>query len=202
MEENKPKEEAAAKEEFLACGEFEEVEGGQYDEHGFYRLPDGDYYDPDGIYFNKEGKDKYGGHYDENFIYHPTKEFLEAAKEVQKEQDLINQYGLDEDAEGEGNLDEEEVKDSENPEINNWSEKDDKLEQEIEKRKSIHFCNWVSKSLWLKEDYLLSQNIKLLRKLDREKNFFFGDAFCRRTFRFEQKVNETSIFMANNDAFT
>jgi hypothetical protein len=36
---------------FFECQDYEEVEGAEYDDIGFYRLPDGDCYDPDGIYF-------------------------------------------------------------------------------------------------------------------------------------------------------
>ncbi len=43
---------------------FEEVEGGKYDDSGFYSLPDGSFYDPDGFKFDKEGYDEFGGYYD------------------------------------------------------------------------------------------------------------------------------------------
>lgn len=85
---------------------FEEVEGGEYDDQGFYRLPDGDFYDPDGVYFNKEGKDKYGGYYDEEFNYIASKEYTDLLKEINEEHNILAEYGLDgegdEEGEGEG----------------------------------------------------------------------------------------------------
>lgn len=47
----------------------EEVEGGYYDELGFYRTPNGSFWDEDGNYFNHEGYDSKGGHYDKFGIY-------------------------------------------------------------------------------------------------------------------------------------
>ena len=37
---------------------------GYYDEHGFYILPGGDFYDHNGYYFDIEGYDQFGGHYE------------------------------------------------------------------------------------------------------------------------------------------
>lgn len=39
---------------------------GEYDKNGFYRMPDGDFFDPYGHYFNKDGYDLLGGYYDKN----------------------------------------------------------------------------------------------------------------------------------------
>lgn len=57
---------------------FEEVEGGKYDKFGFYRTPNGSFWDCDGVYFNKEGKDAHGGFYDENYEYHPGDGWIES----------------------------------------------------------------------------------------------------------------------------
>lgn len=57
---------------------FEEVEGGKYDKFGFYRTPNGSFWDCDGIYFNKDGKDSHGGFYDENYEYHPGDGWVES----------------------------------------------------------------------------------------------------------------------------
>lgn len=108
----------AIRDAFFECQEIKEVEGGKYDDQGFYRLPDGDFYDPDGVYFNKEGKDKYGGYYDEEFIYHPGQEYLDLVKAIEDEHCLLEQYGMgegdeevkgegDEEGEGEGEAEEE-----------------------------------------------------------------------------------------------
>ena len=51
--------------------EIPEVKGAEYDELGFYNLPDGSFYDPDGHYFDKDGYDEYGGYYDDDNIYIP-----------------------------------------------------------------------------------------------------------------------------------
>jgi hypothetical protein len=57
---------------------FEEVEGGKYDEDGFYRTPNGSFWDPSGVYFNKEGIDNHGGKYNDNMEYIPGPGWLEA----------------------------------------------------------------------------------------------------------------------------
>jgi len=54
--------------------EFQEVEGGYYEE-GFYYTPNGSFWDDKYYYFNKEGFDKHGGHYDDDFIYIPGKDW-------------------------------------------------------------------------------------------------------------------------------
>lgn len=56
---------------------FEEVEGGCYDDYDFYYTPNGSFWDADGIYFNKEGYDKHGGYYDDNFNYIPGKNWIQ-----------------------------------------------------------------------------------------------------------------------------
>jgi hypothetical protein len=57
--------------------EFEEVEGGVYDNYGCYLLPDGSFWDPNGVFFNKDGLDSNGGFYDEDFLYHPGQNWNE-----------------------------------------------------------------------------------------------------------------------------
>lgn len=54
--------------------EFQEVEGGYYDE-GFYYTPNGSFWDDKFYYFNKEGLDKHGGRYDDDFNYVPGKDW-------------------------------------------------------------------------------------------------------------------------------
>lgn len=56
--------------------EFHEVEGGLYNEHGFYVTPNGSFWDPDGIYFNKEGCDKHDGYYNEEYEYQPGRGWI------------------------------------------------------------------------------------------------------------------------------
>ena len=53
--------------------EIPEVPGAEYDELGFYNLPDGSFYDPDGHYFDQNGYDEFGGYYDDDNIYIPGK---------------------------------------------------------------------------------------------------------------------------------
>lgn len=53
--------------------EFEEVEGGEYDSHGFYYTPNNSFWDDEGYYFNREGFDIYGGYYDDRNVYVPGK---------------------------------------------------------------------------------------------------------------------------------
>lgn len=47
--------------------------------------------------FNKEGKDKYGGYYDEEFNYHPGQEYLDIVKAIHDEHHLLEKYGFEED---------------------------------------------------------------------------------------------------------
>eukprot|EP00345_Euplotes_harpa_P016902 CAMPEP_0168342490 /NCGR_PEP_ID=MMETSP0213-20121227/15425_1 /TAXON_ID=151035 /ORGANISM="Euplotes harpa, Strain FSP1.4" /LENGTH=264 /DNA_ID=CAMNT_0008349397 /DNA_START=13 /DNA_END=807 /DNA_ORIENTATION=- len=93
-------------EAFYEPQEFEEVEGGKYDDNGFYRLPGGDFYDPDGVYFDKDGKDKYGGYYDKEFLYHPGKEYLAMVKAIQDEHQFLEQFGVNDGGEEEDGLEE------------------------------------------------------------------------------------------------
>ena len=69
--------------------------GGTLDEHGFYRFQNGEFYDPDGVKFNVEGKDEYGGYYDEDLNYHPSKEYEEMVQAIKDEHCLLEQYGQD-----------------------------------------------------------------------------------------------------------
>ena len=105
---------------------FEEVEGGEYDDNGFYRLPGGDYYDPDGVYFDKDGKDKYGGFYDKEFNYHPSKEYEDMVQAIQDEHCLLEQLGQE--VEEEEDVIEEDSK--ENKESMNETEFEDYLKKE------------------------------------------------------------------------
>lgn len=114
--------------------EIKEVEGGYYDEEGFYCLPDGgknfakqiiilyqitnfpntpiDFYDPDGYYFNKEGFDEFGGRYDNEGLYIPGEknkhEFQDMyAQEVDDDEyndELVRQF-----ENGEGDDDDDQV---------------------------------------------------------------------------------------------
>jgi hypothetical protein len=63
--------------DFFIEREFEEVEGGVYQEDGFYVTPEGSFWDIDGDYFNKYGFDRYGGIYDKYKDYIPGEGWLE-----------------------------------------------------------------------------------------------------------------------------
>eukprot|EP00347_Sterkiella_histriomuscorum_P019932 403339751 len=85
--------------------EVKEVEGGLYDDDGFYILPDGDFYDPDGYYFNKEGFDEFGGSYDGIFYIPGEKnkhEFEDLYGDDDYDDELIRQFeqGADDDDDG------------------------------------------------------------------------------------------------------
>jgi len=56
--------------------EFEEIEGGVYNDNGFYITPNGSFWDPDGVYFNREGYDKHEGYFDENHVYIPGRGWI------------------------------------------------------------------------------------------------------------------------------
>lgn len=56
--------------------EFKEVDGGLYNDDGFYITPNGSFWDPDGIYFNREGFDKHEGYYDDEYTYHPGRGWM------------------------------------------------------------------------------------------------------------------------------
>ena len=79
--------------------------GGTYDNEGFFRTPNGSFWDPDGIYFNREGKDSHGGYYDNNFEYHPGKGWVES---LMCYEDEINQNNQNNQNMGFGELDNEE----------------------------------------------------------------------------------------------
>ena len=52
---------------------IEAIEGGTYDQDGFYVLKDGSFYDPLGYYFDQDGIDEAGGSYDkEGYYMSPT----------------------------------------------------------------------------------------------------------------------------------
>jgi hypothetical protein len=57
---------------------FEEVEGGHYDNVGFYHTPNGSFWDTDGIYFDRTGKDVHGGYYDQEKNYHPGEGWVDS----------------------------------------------------------------------------------------------------------------------------
>jgi hypothetical protein len=50
---------------------FELVQGGYVDGNGFYCTPEGSFWDENYTYFNREGRDKHGGYYDEYCVYIP-----------------------------------------------------------------------------------------------------------------------------------
>jgi hypothetical protein len=80
----------------------EEIEAisGDYDEHDFYILDAGGFYDPHGHFFDAEGFDEVGGFYDDNDCYVPP-----------SKQDLDDLYGeeghddSDEDADAAAEID-------------------------------------------------------------------------------------------------
>ena len=54
-----------------------------------------DFYDPDGYYFNAEGKDEFGGYYDDRGYYHPgpgNKHEFEEYEDEDEEDELIKQF--------------------------------------------------------------------------------------------------------------
>jgi hypothetical protein len=69
--------------------EFREVPGGRYDENGFYITPEGSFWDPDGVYFNRDGFDKHGGCYDENFEYIPGYGWIDELMCYEDEKDTV-----------------------------------------------------------------------------------------------------------------
>jgi hypothetical protein len=56
---------------------FEEVAGGYYDDKGFYCTPEGSFWDDEGVYFNRLGRDKNGGWYDNFDKYNPGEDWNE-----------------------------------------------------------------------------------------------------------------------------
>mmetsp|Transcript_14567 Transcript_14567/g.15098 ORF Transcript_14567/g.15098 Transcript_14567/m.15098 type:complete len:184 (+) Transcript_14567:1-552(+) len=83
--------------------EFEEVEGGYYEEK-FYYTPNGSFWDEEGYYFNREGYDKHGGYYDNNWKYVPGKSWDK--KNQCYPSDIENNYDYDDEfMEDNGDLD-------------------------------------------------------------------------------------------------
>ena len=98
--------------------EFQEIAGGNYDSYGFYRTLNGSFWDPDGVYFNKEGLDKHGGKYDNNFEYIPGPGWIEEfmCYEDEKDNYVDDNDNGDKDEYGEleelyGNIDYDELMD-------------------------------------------------------------------------------------------
>lgn len=89
--------------------EFKEVDGGKYDDFGFYRTPNGSFWDPDGVYFNREGKDSHGGYYDNKFEYHPGEGWIDSLMcyqdEIDKGKESNDDIELDEGDYEEGDYD-------------------------------------------------------------------------------------------------
>ena len=85
--------------------EIEAIEGGNYDEDGFYILPDKSFYDPLGYFFDQDGNDTVGGRYDEEGFYvHPPSYANEAAYGED-----LEDYTLDDDYDNEEDYGEEET---------------------------------------------------------------------------------------------
>ena len=70
---------------------FEEVEGGKFDDKGFYRTPNGSFWDPNEIYFNRKGFDNHGGRW-ENDEYVPGPNWLEEHMCYEDEKDDIMDF--------------------------------------------------------------------------------------------------------------
>lgn len=75
--------------------EFEEVDGGKYNQYGFYYTPQGSFWDCDGIYFDRTGKDVHGGYYDEEFKYHPGEGWIDSLMCYEDELEYNNQQSDD-----------------------------------------------------------------------------------------------------------
>ena len=73
---------------------FIEVEGGYYDDNGFYYTLNGSFWDDEKTYFNKNGVDSHGGRYDINFKYVPGIDWDENTQCYNDEKD---QYLCDDD---------------------------------------------------------------------------------------------------------
>jgi hypothetical protein len=71
------------------------VPGGEYDNYGFYYIPDGSFWDPDGIYFNKDGYDCHGGYYSENLEYCPGPGWIDELMCYEDEkQEVLKKMGI------------------------------------------------------------------------------------------------------------
>lgn len=77
---------------------FEEVEGGYFDERGFYTTPDGSFWDSHYNYFNSLGYDIHGGRYDKYGVYIPGNNYDENTGIYEDEKELYNKQE-EEDAE-------------------------------------------------------------------------------------------------------
>ena len=78
----------------LTREEIDALEGGAYDEDGFFMMTDKSYYDPLGYYFDKDGYDTVGGKYDDvGYYIHPPEYAHEAA-----EGEDLEDYTLDDEA--------------------------------------------------------------------------------------------------------
>lgn len=71
---------------------FEEVPGGKYDDEGFYRTPNGSFWDPSKVYFNREGFDDHQGRYDEKMTYIPGPGWVEEYMCYEDELDEIKNF--------------------------------------------------------------------------------------------------------------
>ena len=69
-------------------------EGGYWDSEGFYRFEDGSYMTENGEFFDPEGKDRYGGYYDEYGVYIQGRENQENYRSPNDEE--LNEDNIDE----------------------------------------------------------------------------------------------------------
>lgn len=76
------------KEKFVPPAEAKE------DADGFWIMPDKSFYDPDGYFFDSEGKDEFGGYYNEEGVYvSPNQnEDQTGEEEVKEEKDVPQGY--------------------------------------------------------------------------------------------------------------
>jgi len=112
------------------------VEGGKYDDNGFYILADGGKYDPDGVLFNR---DEFGGYYDQNLCYHPGKLYQDLFNSIRIDNYLLDMYGFIDDEEEEEE-EEEEEKEEEEPD---GIEDDHQWEDYLEKEKIIPTLKYI-----------------------------------------------------------
>jgi hypothetical protein len=77
--------------------DFEEVEGGYYDNNGNYMTPNGSFWDENQIYYNRDGFDKFGGIFDEYGTYYPGQDWndeLCCYNSVLANHELVNHQAL------------------------------------------------------------------------------------------------------------
>lgn len=91
--------------------EFTTVEGGIYNEEGFYITPNGSFWDPDLVYFNREGYDRHEGFYDENYEYNPGRGWIPHLCLYEDELNEKQQTNLADEIEGIDELDYDNVDD-------------------------------------------------------------------------------------------